>query len=412
MSRGYGHEKGRWRTFGESAFFIPDSWYDNMYEKVFHGKNKKGKDTMNNRAHSTVVRSICLVAMGIVLAFAGIWLYGRYAAESEKNTLHVFNWSDYIDPEVIAEFESRNACRVCIDTFDDNESMLAKMQAGATGYDVIFPSSYVITVLKNGGMIRPLDMEKLPNVVSNFDHKFKNALHEDSFKYSVPYAFSMTGIAVRKDKMPDDRREELSLSWNLLAQDFLTGRTCIMNDIREILGVGLRMNGCSVNSTNEQEIATACKTMLGLKKNARRLDSVEYRIGLVNGSFHAAMAYSSDIFQVIQENPDTQILFFVPKEGSTASWDEMCITATSEKVDLAHKFIDFLYEAEIAAKNIEYVGSAIPNKAMEPLLSDEIKSNPLVNVPSETLDMVELIQDVGDSISVYNKEWDNFLSSH
>ena len=402
---------GRWRSFGESVFFIPDSWYNNMYEKVFYGKNKKGKRKMSNYEHSTILKSTCLTLVGLVLTLMGIWIYGRYVTRQDVPTLHVYNWSDYIAPEVIRDFEKRFDCKVCIDTFDDNESMLAKMQAGATGYDIIFPSSYMIPVLKRNGIIKALDMSRLPNVKNNFDDKFKDAIHEDTFVYSVPYAFSITGIAYRNDKIElDDQQKKGIFSWDFMMQNSLMSKTSVMNDIREVLGIGLKMNGYSNNSTNKEEISKACATAVKLKKCARRLDSVEYRVGLVSGAFYAAMAYSCDIFQIMQENPDVPISFVVPMEGSNMSWDEMCITATSEKTDLAHKFIDFLYDPEIAVQNIDYAGSAVPNKSM--ILPDEIKNSPLIDIPEEVLNRVELIKDVGDSISIYNKEWDNFLSSH
>ena len=353
---------------------------------------------------------IFVIACALVFIVGKI--YKNYSNDNETKTLYVFNWSDYIDPEIVEEFESKFSCKVCIDTFDDNESMLAKMQAGATGYDIIFPSSYVIPVLRRNGLIQELNMDLLPNVSANFDNKFKDALHEDSFKYSVPYAFSITGIAYREDKVVlDESQKNGDFTWDFMASDSLNGKTCIMNDIREVIGVGLKHNGFSTNSENEDELNKAVSFALELKKCARRLDSVEYRVGLVNASFYAAMAYNSDIFQITQENPDVKIKFIVPKEGSNSSWDEMCITATSKNVELAHKFIDFLYDAKIAARNIEYVGSAIPNSAMQEYMSDEIKGNPMVDVPKDILERVELIQDVGDSISIYNRSWDFFMST-
>ena len=360
-----------------------------------------------------ITRRACIVFVAVLFGFICERIYSRFVFGDEERTLHVYNWSDYIAPEVIEEFEKQNGCKVCIDTFDDNETMLAKIQAGATGYDIIFPSSYIIPVLKKNGMIRELDIDKLPNVSTNFDFKFNDALHLDTFKYSIPYAFSITGIAYRKDKVQlNDKEKNGDFSWNFLMNKSLAGKVCIMNDIREMLGIGLKMIGKSTNSTNENDIASACKSAISLKKIARRMDSVEYRVGLVDGSFYAAIAYSSDIFQIVQENPDVPISFVVPSEGSNSSWDEMCITSTSENVDLAHKFINYLYDAQVAAKNVEYVGSAFPNKGMMKYLHDEIRDNPMVNVPKSIIEKIELIQDVGESISTYNKYWDVFMSAH
>lgn len=363
--------------------------------------------------NNIVLKRICFGLIIIELAAVGYKVCSEWWDSANKPVLHVYNWSDYIDPELLDKFEKDNRCKVVIDTFDDNESMLAKMVSGATGYDVIFPSSYVIPVLKKHGLIQSLDMEKLPNVKANFDNKFASALHEDSFKFSVPYAFSITGIAYRNDKVNlTDEQKAGDIKWDFLLAKDLKNRISIMNDIREMLGIGLKMHGKSNNTTNDNEVAEACKTIIGMKKCARRMDNVEYRIGLANGTFYASIAYNSDIFQVVQENPDVPITFVVPKDGANASWDEMCITSTSEQVDLAHKFIDFLYDGEVCAQNIVYVGSAMPNKAMLEIVDDEIKSNPMVSIPKDILDRVELIKDVGDSISVYNKWWDVFMAAH
>ena len=337
----------------------------------------------------------------------------QWRDSGDKPVLHVYNWSDYIDPELVHKFEAANNCSVVIDTFDDNETMLAKMLAGATGYDVIFPSSYIIPVLRRNGLIQSLDIEKLPNVKANFDDKFTSALHEDSMKYSVPYAFSVTGIAYRKDKFEELNKETIAepYGWDFLLKKWCENRISILQDIREMLGIGLKQYGFSNNSASEEELAKACDFALMLKNVSRRMDNAEYRVGLANTTFYAAIGYNCDVLQVQQENPETPIEFFVPSNGSNCCWDEMCITATSKHIDLAHKFIDFLYDGEIAAQNIDYVCTIQPNKAMWEFLDEEKKSNPLINIPQETLNRLELIKDVGDNIAIFNKWWDKFMST-
>lgn len=345
---------------------------------------------------------ICIIA---AIAFA-VFVFQR----EDKAELHVYTWSDYISPEVVEQFEKENDCRVVIDTFDDNESMLAKMQAGATGYDVIFPSSYIIPVLNRNNLIRDIDPELIPNVYSNFDAKFNGALHEYSMKYSVPYAFSITGIAVRRDKLAEEVLNE-PVSWELLRLPVLNKRVSVLNDIREMIGIGLKVNGYSLNSTNQDEIAKGAEYATTLKKAARRMDNVEYRIGLVDGTFIASIGYNSDIFQVKQENPEFPIEFIIPKEGSSCCWDEMCIPTSSKHQELAHRFINFIYDEEVAAKNMEYVGSIQPNSKMWEYLSDDLKADPLVNLSKDTLGKVELLKDVGEAIEIYNRHWDVVTNS-
>ena len=356
-----------------------------------------------------IVSWVIVLLLFVGISFATVKLVDKL--RSDKETLHVFNWSDYINPELITEFEEENNCKVVIDTFDDNETMLAKMLAGATGYDVIFPSSYVVPVLKKHELVQKLDMDKLPNVVANFDDSYNAVLHEDTFKYSIPYAFSVTGIAVRDDKVDIEgaKSKGVEKSWDFLLVPSLNKKICVLNDVREMLGIGLKKNGCSVNSTDDGELKKASEYAISLKKAARRMDNSEYRVGLANGTYIAAIGYSGDILQVKQENPDIQIRFFVPSEGSTCCWDEMSVTTFCRNVDLAHKFIDFLYEPENAARNMEYVCSIQPNKGMWEHLDDDVKENPMINFDKSVLNRVELIKDVGDNIRLHNKWWDEVI---
>lgn len=324
---------------------------------------------------------------------------------SGKRELHVYTWSDYINPELIERFERENDCRVIIDTFDDNEMLLAKLQSGATGYDVIFPSSYVVPVLIRQGLLAPLDTNRLGNVVRNFNRRYFSVTHEYTMAYSVPYAFSMTGIAYRSDRIGTN---SVRRSWDFLKNPAFAHRVSILNDMREVLGAGLKACGRSLNATRADELEKAVGYALTLKAVANRLDSVQYRTGLVNGEFYAAMGYNSDVFQIRQENPGVKIGFFVPDEGGACCWDEMVVMRGSD-LDLSHKFIDFLYDPEVAAQNIDYAG-AIPNAGMSEFLPKEILEDELVFPGEDTLKNLELIRDIGDSLEVYSRMWDVFMA--
>jgi len=170
----------------------------------------------------------------------------------KKTVLYVYTWSDYIDPALITEFETKYDCSVNIDTFDDNESMIAKLLAGGGGYDVIFPSSYTVPVMVRNNLVEPLTRSDIPTVMDNIDYKFQHHFHKDTFVHSVPYVFSVTGIAYRKDKVPAGHM--VTNSWELLKDPVFKGRTGLFRDMREVLGVGLIMTGKSINSTNRIDI--------------------------------------------------------------------------------------------------------------------------------------------------------------
>lgn len=328
----------------------------------------------------------------------------------DKPTLHVFNWSDYIDQDVICQFEEAYDCKVVVDSFDDNEAMLAKLMAGgSSGYDVIFPSSYIVPVMMRNNLIQPLNMTLLPNVAKNLDMNYQNTFTEFVGKYSVPYGFSMTGIAYRTDKIDPS---QVTNSWEFLKHPAFTGRVSLLNDIRDMFAIGLKMHGYSVNSTDSLEVAGALDYILDLKRRARKLDSQLYRVGLANGEFYVCVGYSSDVRQIIQENADVPIKFFIPDEGAPCCWDEMVIAANAPQPRLAHAFINFLYDSKVAAQNVEAIDSVTPNKGMLEYMDEADRTNDLVVISQEVLQKLEPLNDLRDGISIYNKAWDVFTTKN
>ena len=347
-----------------------------------------------------ITKAIAVISVGITLLMG--------CSESNERVLYLYNWSDYMAPEVIAQFEKEYKCRIEVNTFEDNETMLAKMLVGSGGYDIIFPSSYVTPVLKKHNLIHKLDMEKLPNVKANFDSKYNNLLHEESFVYSIPYAFSITGIAYRKDKI---KGAEINGSWDDLKNPVFGGRVCILRDMREVLGMGLLMKGHSINTTDGRMLNGACNYALEVKKHIACLDNEAYKSGLVSGEFNVAMGYNSDILQIMDENEKLPIEFYIPKEGTPCCWDEMVIPVCSKNRELAYEFINFLYDAKVAALNLSYVCSTIPNKAMLQYVEQESIDNPWINPTEELLKKGELIKDVGEDVVKFQKAWDRFIST-
>jgi spermidine/putrescine transport system substrate-binding protein len=317
----------------------------------------------------------------------------------DKQKLYIYTWADYIDPELIQNFEQENDCKVEISTFDSNETLFAKLTAGASGYDIIMPTEYYIPALINANFIEKLDTNKLSNVLKNFDEKYKSKW---SLIYDIPYAFSCTGILYRKDKCPNDLK---FLDWNDLLDPRLNGRICIMNDIREILGLALKMNGYSVNSKSYAELSEAVITAKRWKTACSKMDSEAYRTGILSTEFLAAMAYNSDAIQLIVDGND-YIEFVIPTNGTTSSIDTFCITKLSKNKELAYKFIDMFYSISNAVKNSEYNGVPMPVKGLFNALSDKYKDIPMMNITDELKNKCEDIQDIGNNLDMYSKAWD------
>lgn len=332
-----------------------------------------------------------------IAVLIGLMLAG---CSPDKRKLYVYTWADYIDPDLIQKFEAENDCQVVIDTFDCNESMYAKLMAGGTGYDVIMPTEYVMPLLISADLIDKLDASKLPNASVNFDETFKS---EFSLVWDVPYAFSCTGIMWRKDKVPPDLAFE---DWNDMFDPRLNGRICIMNDIREVLGLALKVNGKSVNSVDQTELDSAVAVAKRWKNACLKMDNEAYRTGIPSGEFYAAMSYNSDAIQLMAEDGGKTIGYSVPTNGTTSSIDAMCIMKGSKSKDLAYKFMDMFYDLQNAVKNAEYNGVPMPVKGLYDELSDEYKAIPFMKVTKELKSKCENIIDVGDKLNMYSKAWD------
>lgn len=329
-----------------------------------------------------------------LLPILGIFL----GCQPSKPTLHVYNWADYLAPQLIERFEKQYQCKIVIDTFDSNEAMYAKLKAGATGYDVLFPSSYMVALLKRENLIQRLDHSLIPNL-SNIDSTYLNIVYDPKMEYSVPYAVSITGVAYLRNRVPNIR-----FSWDVFARKDLKGRMTMLDDMRETIGAALKFLGYSLNTRNEQELQKARNVVLQWKRNLAKFENEQYKTGIASEEFFVVHGYSGDIFQIMAENPNVD--FFVPEEGTSLTMDEMVIMKTSKQVKLAHAFINFLLDPHNAAENIAVINYLCPNRAAYPLLDESLRHHPVLFPPETVLAKCELIEDLGEDNVKYTKIWD------
>lgn len=316
----------------------------------------------------------------------------------KKQVLHLYNWADYVAPEMIALFEQEYNCRVIEDTFDSNESMYAKLKAGATGYDVIIPSSYMVEIMIKQGMLQALDHAKLTNL-PNIDPAYAQIMLDPNMTYSVPWALTVTGIAYLSDKM-----EEPEQSWAVFERDDLKGRMTLLNDMRETIGAALKFLGYSLNTTDEAQLAQARDVVLRWKQNVAKFENEQYKTGLASEEFYLVHGYSGDILQVAGENQ--AITFMMPKEGGSVAMDEMVIPKGAPNAELAHQFINFMLRPEVAAANTEFTSYLFPNKAAYELLSEELRNDPILFPTDEAVAHLEVIRDLSTDNAKYTQIWD------
>jgi spermidine/putrescine transport system substrate-binding protein len=325
-------------------------------------------------------------------------LFAFTAGLTAKETLHVFTWADYVSPECIESFEEKHDCRVVIDTFDSNESLYAKLKAGASGYDVLFPTAYMIQVMHQEGMLADLDHSKLPNL-KNIDSSVLDKVIDKTMTHSVPYTLAYAVVAYRKDKITEPKP-----SWNLFENPAAAQRMTLFDDMRETIGAALKSLGYSINTRNDAELAQAQEVLLRWKKNAAKLDNEGYKSGLDSGEFILVHGYSGDLFQVAQENDKIGIL--IPEEGVTMGCDEMVIPKSGPQKELAHAFINHLLDPDIAAENMQWMGYLCPNVEALKKVNPAFLQNPAVIIPEAIRAKSEVIQDLGPDLAKYSKVWD------
>ncbi len=311
--------------------------------------------------------------------------------------LYIFNWSDYIDPDLIKEFETQNKCHIKYSTYDSNENMLTKIESSRESFDLVFPSGDHVSILRQAGLLEPLDFGKLPNY-QNLDADLlqKAQSFDEGNKFSIPYFWGLTGLMYNKRYVPAEL--VTSESWSVLGNKYFLEKNKItmLDDGREVIGAALIYNGFDLNDTSDAAMKAATKTLNEWDINITQFDSDSYKNEVPDGTTWIAQAYNGDALQQMNDNKD--LFFFLPVEGTSLWMDNIVMLKTSQNKELGYKFIDFLLEADKAKRNAEYTQYATPNKAAGALLADSLKANPLIYPPEEYLQKCYMINAIGDEV--------------
>jgi spermidine/putrescine transport system permease protein len=334
-------------------------------------------------------------ALGLAVLGAPFLAGGGTAPPSER-VLNVYIWSNYIAPETVRKFEERHGVRVNLDLYDTNEALLAKIQAGNTAYDVICPSNYPIEILRAQDLLLPLDHSALPHR-ANLDPALLDKSYDPGNRYSMPYVWGTCGIGY------DRRRTGPVDSWDALWDPKWKGRILMLDDARETIGAALKRRGRSLNATDEGWLREAQRQLLDQKPLVKVYDSGSFDAALLSGDVWLAQGWSGQFAKVRDENPDLE--YVVPREGGSLFVDSLAIPRSAPHPELAHAFIDFTMEAEIAAEICRTMHYSTPNRAAIPLLPPEITGNPAIFPPEDVLRRVELIEDIGEATVLYDRLW-------
>lgn len=324
-------------------------------------------------------------------------------AEEAKRTLYVYTWREYLSPDVIRDFEEKHHCRVEMDYYDSNETIAAMFGDEGSGYDVITPVGSFTSTLRGAGKLLRLDHEQLPNL--RYIDRETPAIYDDpEMRYSIPYTLTVTGIGYDKTQVSP---KELAEGWRIFGNARLAGRMAMLNDIREVLGAGLKTLGNNANSLNPTELRAAGDLIRSWKKNLAIFDVEAARDGLDAGRFAVIQAYSGEIAALMRKNHN--IGFFVPGEGTMLNSDHFVIDARSVSPDLAHAFVNHFLDPDMAARNMQYNLYFMPNPEALKRYGPHARNALAVDVSDEILDKSEAIHSVGVGQDIYEKAWNEVL---
>ncbi len=336
------------------------------------------------------------------------------SAPQLADTLNVYNWADYIDQDMVAAYEEEFGVDIIYDEYSSNEDLLGKLQAGATGYDVIFPSDYMVAIMIDLGLLSEIDTTKLPNY-GNLDPQFLDAPFDPGNQYCVPYYWGTTGIGYRAGNAFFEENEPDSWAYIFdpaLLEQYADDGINVLNDPRELTAAALLYLGYDPNTENPDELNEARDVMLNAKPYWKTFNSDDYsssllvpdEVVLTHGwSGGVATAYY-DTYD--EETEDGNWYYAVPKEGAVKWLDNICITASSERYETAMHFMNYLLEAEVAGTITNYVYYSSPNVAANEFIDEELLNDPSIYPPADVQENLVWLTEVSEEIlPLYDQLW-------
>ncbi|NJL31605.1 MAG: spermidine/putrescine ABC transporter substrate-binding protein [Phycisphaerales bacterium] len=344
-----------------------------------------------------------------MLLLAVVGCARQESQQQEAKRVTVYMYSEYIDPELIPEFEKLTGMKLQVDVYEDSESMLAKMSkaGGDSQYDVIVVSDVVVPALINLKLVQPLDMSVIPNAV-NVGDDFKQPPFDPGSRFSLPYQWGTVGLMYRKGLLPGDE-----VSWSVLFDSSKqTGSFTLMDSMRDMIGIALRYHGKSMNSTSPADIMAAGELLLGAKKSSKCL-GFEGGVGGKNkvlaGEAGLAVVYNGDAVRGISEqaeqNKTSTLAFAIPKEGGVIWTDVMMVPSKAPNVQGGHQFINFILDAQNGAKLSNFNRYATPNKASMPMIAEADRNDPDIYPDAATMKTLEYLTDVGADTKLFDEVW-------
>lgn len=350
-----------------------------------------------------------LIAVIIMATLATIPLSGCASNDSasSKEKVYVYNWGEYIDPDVLDEFTNETGIEVVYDEYETNEIMYPKVASKAVSYDVVCPSDYMVEHMIQEDMLAEIDYDNIPNV-KNIDETYLEQARQfdPNNKYSVPYCWGTVGILYNKT-MVDEPVDSWSILWNEKYKDMIL----MQDSVRDAFAVALKSLGYSLNSTDETQLNEAKELLIKQKPLVQAYVIDQVRDKMIGNEAALGVIYSGEAIYTKRENPDLE--YVIPKEGSNVWIDSWVIPKNAQNKENAEAFINFLCRADIAYKNFDYITYSTPNKAARELIEDDdIKNSSIAFPDANALANCETFQYLGSEYDdLYSNLWNDVKSN-
>ena len=335
------------------------------------------------------MRRLRLIALSALMLPAG----GALAQE-----LNIYNWGEYINPAVLKTFEEETKIKVNLSTYSSNEEMLAKIQGGATGYDIVFPSVHMQDIMAKLELLEKTDINTYEGF-RNIDPQFLRSKSDPNGEYCLPYAFGTVGILYNRKVLGKDITGWKDLVETVKAKNL---KFTLLDDMREVLGVGLMLNGHSVNSTNPEELQQAADTVIAMKPYVAAF-TYDSRPMVQSGDVAAAHFFVGAMVDVFGNPKD--LGYVIPEEGATMYQEDMCVLKTAPNKDNALRFMQFYTRPEIAALNVSQQTNGTANVPARQLTPENIKNSKEINPTDDTMKRLQIFEDIGAGLRQVDRAW-------
>ena len=375
---------------------------------ILYTLHKSHAEKIKSRASSRMEAASRWISLSLVPVVFLVVLFGYYSTKTTSTgSLKVYNWGEYMDPQVLELFEKETGISVTYDEYETNESMYPIIAKGAADYDLICPSDYMIQKMSDEGLLEPINWSRIPNAKNIDDQYFEFARgYDENNTYSMPYLWGTVGILYNK-KMVKGPIDSWGVLWDTRYQDDIL----MQKSVRDAFGVALKYLGYSLNTTDEAQLDEAKLKLLEQKHSGVVQAYVvdEVRDKMIAGEAAMGVIYSGEALTCMEENED--LAYVIPKEGSNLWMDNFAIVKGAKNKENAEKFLNFLCRPEIMKMNFEYITYSVPSSKARELLPDEYKNSTIAFPALDSLKNCEVLKYVGkDGDSLYNQKWKEIMS--